>query len=90
MTIRRKSGESGTTGYTDSDEDNKANIQHVCFTAYKPTKGCTWYIDSGATSYMTSDRTFFTELRNERVGETIKIANGDLARVEGVGSGALK
>ncbi|KMQ84809.1 integrase core domain protein [Lasius niger] len=47
-------------------------------------------IDSGATSHMTSDRTFFTELRHKRVSETIKVANGDLARVEGIGTEKLK
>ena len=47
-----------------------------------------WYIDSGATSHMTNDRSFFTEFR-ETKNEKVTVANGEHMMSEGVGDGFL-
>lgn len=47
-----------------------------------------WYIDSGATSYMSSDKDFFKVL-STCTNEKVRLANGDNADVHGIGSGYL-
>lgn len=48
-----------------------------------------WIIDSGATSHMAHRRDFFTHL-NQEVRDKVRLANGDLTEVKGVGSGTIK
>lgn len=45
-----------------------------------------WYIDSGATSHMTSDKNFFRSFRSGN-NEKLKLANGDYVEIHGIGEG---
>lgn len=47
-----------------------------------------WIVDSGATSHMCADRTFFDELRSSS-GISITLADGNETHVKGIGSGKL-
>jgi len=47
----------------------------------------TWYVDSGATSHMTNDQTFFTELNDTDI--TIFLADGSAVKAKGIGEGHL-
>lgn len=47
-----------------------------------------WYIDSGATSHMTSNRKFFKSLHSCN-NENLRLANGDYVEIHGVGEGNI-
>lgn len=71
------------------DEANN-NSKYVCFTACKDRYADdAWYIDSGATTHMTRDISFFDTLDKE-FSDAIRLANGDLLQVKGKGTGKLK
>lgn len=48
-----------------------------------------WYIDSGATSHMTSNKGFFNTYEDKHATDVI-LATGIKAKVEGIGSGTLR
>lgn len=62
--------------------------EHICFSTMDNCNGRAWYIDSGATSHMTNDKSFFRKI-NACTNEKIKLANGDNAEVQGIGDGYL-
>lgn len=68
---------------------NDNSETHICFSARRGHNSeRAWYIDSGATSHMCSDKDFFKEL-NICTNEKVRLANGDTANVHGIGSGHL-
>lgn len=68
---------------------NEDRDTHFCFSVNSGNcKERTWYIDSGATSHMTNDKDFFKEL-NTCTNESITLANGENAEVQGIGDGYL-
>ncbi|UYV63931.1 hypothetical protein LAZ67_2006049 [Cordylochernes scorpioides] len=48
-----------------------------------------WFIDSGATSHMAYDESFFTELNREQT-QNVVVANGNKLQVKGIGQGEIK
>lgn len=68
---------------------NEDKDTQICFSARSSSssKG-TWYIDSGATSHMSNNKSFFDTF-NVRKNEVITLANGDSADVQGIGNGRL-
>ena len=56
-----------------SDDDEGAAC-HVCFRVSMTDKDHSWYIDSGATTYMCSDKKFFTYL-DGRYTKGVALAN---------------
>ncbi|UYV82150.1 hypothetical protein LAZ67_21001138 [Cordylochernes scorpioides] len=48
-----------------------------------------WFIDSGATSHMAYDESFFTELNREQT-QNVVVANGKKLQVKGIGQGEIK
>ncbi|UYV77415.1 hypothetical protein LAZ67_15000946 [Cordylochernes scorpioides] len=48
-----------------------------------------WFIDSGATSHMAYDESFFTELNREQTQHVV-VANGNKLQVKGIGQGEIK
>jgi len=67
------------------DDDSSSD---VAFKVNVDTLSSTgWYIDSGATSHMTNDRSFFTEFHTKN--EKVTVANGQFMMSEGVGDGYL-
>lgn len=61
----------------------------VCFSiGGGRNKGC-WYIDSGCSSHMTSDRKFFYKL-DESVRIDVVLADGSVTKSRGIGEGTVK
>ena len=52
-------------------------------------KSCDWYIDSGASSHMTSNKELLLDLNKNHTGH-IMVANGKAAEIKGVGRMSLK
>ncbi|UYV75014.1 hypothetical protein LAZ67_12002096, partial [Cordylochernes scorpioides] len=48
-----------------------------------------WFVDSGATSHMAYDESFFTELNREQT-QNVVVANGNKLQVKGIGQGEIK
>ncbi|UYV75574.1 hypothetical protein LAZ67_13000650, partial [Cordylochernes scorpioides] len=48
-----------------------------------------WFIDSGATSHMAYDESFFTELNREQT-QNVVVANGNKLQAKGIGQGEIK
>lgn len=48
-----------------------------------------WILDSGATRHVVNDKKFFTSLNESYNGE-IEVANGDVVKVIGIGTGKIK
>ncbi|UYV73167.1 K02A2.6-like, partial [Cordylochernes scorpioides] len=48
-----------------------------------------WFVDSGATSHMAYDESFFTELNREQT-QNVVVANGNKLQVRGIGQGEIK
>lgn len=68
---------------------NENKDSRICFST--KSGNCnerTWYIDSGATSHMTNDKNFF-KVFNACTDESITLANGSSAKVQGIGDGYL-
>ena len=71
-----------------NDVDNSSD-SYVAFTINVDTLSSNgWYIDSGATSHMTNDRSFFTEFSKTKPVK-VTVANGQYMMSEGVGDGYL-
>lgn len=69
-------------------KDNKSG--DVCFLINTKEKTSnTWFIDSGATSHMTSNKDFFEELDQTRKID-IRLADGESREACGIGMGKLK
>lgn len=68
---------------------NENKDSHMCFsTKSGDCNERTWYIDLGATSHMTNDMNFF-KVFNTCTDESITLANGSSAKVQGIGDGYL-
>ena len=75
---------SSAVNVTDDSPDD-----HVAFTNnVEPLSSSGWYIDSGATSHMTNDRSFFAEFTKTKPVK-VTVANGQYMMSEGVGDGYL-
>ena len=61
---------------------------HACFRACETDTRHSWYIDSGATSHMCSNREFFIDLDEQRKGQ-IMLADGQKLTILGIGNGYL-
>ena len=48
-----------------------------------------WFVDSGASDHMTIDASLLMNLKNCQEGHTIKIANGSISKVTGIGSAKI-
>ncbi|UYV76897.1 hypothetical protein LAZ67_14002326 [Cordylochernes scorpioides] len=48
-----------------------------------------WFVDSGATSHMAYDESFFTALNREQT-QNVVVANGNKLQVKGIGQGEIK
>ncbi|UYV67856.1 hypothetical protein LAZ67_5002259 [Cordylochernes scorpioides] len=48
-----------------------------------------WFVDSGATSHMAYDESFFTELNREQT-QNVVVSNGNKLQVKGIGQGEIK
>ena len=66
------------------------NNDDFCFSAHadKSDSGA-WFIDSGATSHMTSDKKFFNTLDTNKKNN-VTVADGKVIEVEGTGTGSIK
>lgn len=62
-----------------------SNEEHICFILGE-TETLAWYIDSGATSHMTSNFDFFTEL-DETIQDKVYLADGQVIVTSGKGEG---
>ncbi|KAK2579077.1 hypothetical protein KPH14_010926 [Odynerus spinipes] len=70
-------------------EKGNPKDKELCFSAACKRMGSKeWYVDSGATSHMTSDRNFFLDFI-PRSSENIRTANGESIKVCGSGIGRL-
>jgi len=70
----------------------KVGVQsnHVTFSAKEEARAAStgaWYMDSGATSHMTNDRSFFTVLKDTNI--TIFLADGSPVKAARIGEGRL-
>lgn len=61
----------------------------ICFGVGGRRKRNGWYVDSGCSSHMTSDRKFFDKI-DESVKVEVNLADGSVLRSAGVGEGFLK
>ncbi|UYV80563.1 hypothetical protein LAZ67_19000691 [Cordylochernes scorpioides] len=83
---------------------NQSSVTQEQLTNQRTTKGpnpkalnCTqreasvhnWFVDSGATSHMAYDESFFTELNREQT-QNVVVANGNKLQVKGIGQGESK
>lgn len=71
-----------------AEDDNSEDWNYCLAAGHKSLCENAWCIDSGATSHMSSSRDFFTEIEATRDG--VKLADGKVAKVEGIGRGMLK
>lgn len=76
-----------------SEEEDKAKTAHgfgreVAFTLEEDMNPSAWVIDSGASTHMTGDRSFFGKLQ-EFAGGWITMANGVKTQIRGEGCGVL-
>lgn len=61
----------------------------ICFTVGNGRrKGC-WYIDSGCSSHMTNDRSFFFDLDESKQVQVV-LADGSVSKSHGIGEGFVK
>jgi hypothetical protein len=72
----------GATNQDLSDED-------ACFYVGENNATNVWYIDSGATSHMCSNRDFFCEFDEKQCGQIV-IAGGQKLRSSGIGTGYIR
>ena len=70
---------------TYSDDDEGAAC-HVCFRVSVTDKDPSWYIDSGATTHMCSDKIFFTYI-DGLYNKGVALANGKKLSIAGIGEG---
>uniref|UniRef100_A0A5S6QN91 SprT-like domain-containing protein n=1 Tax=Trichuris muris TaxID=70415 RepID=A0A5S6QN91_TRIMR len=79
------------TAPTNRKSSSNGSQSHVAFTAYERSQIAIanggWLIDSGCTTHMTNDRSFFTEMK-KTTGEVL-LATRELAISEGIGSGKV-
>lgn len=61
----------------------------VCFTVGEYTKGGCWYIDSGLSTHMTSERSFFVKL-DRNVKTEVVLADGSVTKACGIGEGTVR
>jgi len=84
--LRKRSSTQKVQSSVSNEVRSSDNVAFQVNVGTLPSAG--WYIDSGATSHMTNDRSFFTEFR-ETGNKTITVANGQHMKSEGVGDGYL-
>jgi hypothetical protein len=72
----------------DEEISDYESDQHYCFRAGEGDSRDVWYIDSGASSHMCSNRNFFTELNDQQTGQVI-LADGQKLPTLGIGNGYL-
>jgi len=73
-----------TTQIHVSDDDGR----HSCFTIGLGQKTTDWFVDSGASTHMTNNLSFFTALDKTKT-DKIYIANGYAINADGIGNGFL-
>jgi transposase InsO family protein len=70
-------------------KDKNERSGSVCFNVYeRKNQKDIWYIDSGATSHMSNDESFFKTLEKRKMRD-VTVANGQSAKVLGIGTGEL-
>lgn len=71
-------------------EETDEQMGFVCFSV-RQIKGRlnTWYIDSGATSHMTNDEGFFSDLERKTM-HYVTLAYGESVKISGIGSGEFR
>lgn len=70
--------------------ENDGNSSSICFCVRDDKKNqAAWFVDSGSTSHMTSNRNFFIDFTPKNQGE-VAVANGKMLKVLGIGSGEIK
>jgi len=74
-----------STRLHDSDNDD---VNHGCFTIGIGQMTSDWFIDSGATTHMTNNLSFF-EVLDQTKTDNIYIANGTSIKADGIGDGYL-
>jgi transposase InsO family protein len=72
----------------DEEVSDYESDQQCCFRAGESNSRDVWYIDSGASSHMCSNRNFFTELNDQQTGQVI-LADGQKLSTLGIGNGYL-
>ena len=68
-------------------DDVSESERYACFRASDTDYRNSWYVDSGATSHMCSDRKFFVELEQHK-GQIV-LADGQKLMTHGIGTGYL-
>jgi len=79
---------SGASGGKTADKINSMADGNFLFKVGKTHKDG-YTMDSGATKHAVRDKSFFTEI-DESYRSTVELANGELAKVNGIGKGYLK
>jgi hypothetical protein len=70
-------------------KDKNERSGSVCFSVHdRKNQKDVWYIDSGATSHMSNDESFFKTLEKRKMRD-VTVANGESAKVLGIGRGEL-
>jgi transposase InsO family protein len=70
-------------------KDKNERSGSVCFSVHdRKNQKDVWYIDSGATSHMSNDESFFKTLEKRKMRD-VTVANGESAKVLGIGTGEL-
>ena len=73
-----------------AQHQNETVSEYACFRAGEIEHNSgSWYIDSGASSHMCSDRKFFVELNEQYKGQVV-LADGRKLHIAGIGTGYLK
>jgi len=80
------SSQKARSAVSDAESDSETHVAFTINVDKLSSNG--WYIDSGATSHMTNDRSFFTEF-SETKPVKVTVANGQYMVSEGVGDGYL-
>jgi len=68
--------------------ETSSSDSYACFTVRGTETDSFWYIDSGATAHMCSDKSFFTVCDPEQ-NRTVTLANSKVLRTAGIGEGYL-